>query len=179
MLMMERIVTNTNHNCQEEKEKLHPSEPQIFRRKAKRKLDDTRDAEMCEHSEEEDLNVDVENDDALCPVDLTRRQDTFGSFETFHKTDSNSDFSSCKDDRKSPKSVCSDRSRSRSPRDQSPSVVPIQNRRLAFSVENILDPNKFTGRQTVYSDGFCCWKPLDASRGSTDYEGSDAGTVHS
>ncbi|XP_050499130.1 homeobox protein slou [Diabrotica virgifera virgifera] len=178
MLMMERIVTTTNHSSQEDKDKMHQSEQQIFRRKAKRKIDDTRDVEMCENSDEEDLTVDVENDDTLCPVDLTRRQENFGSYDNFHKTDSNSDFSSFKDDRKSPKSVCSDHSRSRSPRDQSPSVVPIQNRRLAFSVENILDPNKFTGRQTVYSDGFCCWKPLDGSRSSPDYEGSDAGKDH-
>ncbi|KAG5860977.1 hypothetical protein JTB14_013652 [Gonioctena quinquepunctata] len=169
MLMMERLITNS-HEVQE-KEKSSQSEPQVFRRCAKRKLDDSRDAEMCEKSDDEDLNVDVENDDALCPVDLTRRQEGF-SFDGFNKTDSSSDFNSFKDDVKRAESVCSDRSRSRSPRDPSPSVVIHQNRRLAFSVENILDPNKFTGRQSVYSEGICCWKPLDAS---PEYDGSDTG----
>ncbi|CAG9862649.1 unnamed protein product [Phyllotreta striolata] len=185
MLTMERIASNAGQLHQQDDQ----DKPQAFRRKAKRKVDDSRDAEMCERSDdEEDLNVlDVENedddeddDDGLCPVDLTRRQEAFDGFDGFGKAGSNhSDCSSCKDQgAKSPKSVCSDRSRSRSPRDQSPSVVPIANRRLAFSVENILDPNKFTGRQTVYSDGFCCWKPMEGSRGSTDYEGSDTGKDH-
>ncbi|KAH0812551.1 hypothetical protein GEV33_010240 [Tenebrio molitor] len=140
--------------------------------------DDSRDAEMCDKTcdTDEELNVDVENDDTLCPVDLTRRQDKFTSFENLipsNKTDSSSDFISFKDMKRS-ESVCSDDvSRSESPRDQSPSVVPHQNRRLAFSVENILDPNKFTGRQGVYSDGICCWKPHDGSRGSPEYDDSE------
>lgn len=49
-----------------------------------------------------------------------------------------------------PESICSDLSRhSHSPKPgspRSPSVSLNHNRRLAFSVENILDPNKFTGR---------------------------------
>lgn len=179
MLMMERLIANTTHKPQElalpEKERSLQSEPQMFLQ-PKRISDDSRDVEMCDKSDEEDLNVDVENDDTLCPVDLTRRQDKF--FEGFapsHKTDSSSDFNSFKEDAKRSESVCSDVSRSESPRDPSPSVVPHQNRRLAFSVENILDPNKFTGRQSVYSDGICCWKPLDGSRGSPDYDESDTG----
>ncbi|XP_074029280.1 homeodomain transcription factor slouch [Leptinotarsa decemlineata] len=176
MLMMERVTTSTAHIAQDiaNQDKEKSSSESIFRRGAKRKLDDSRDADMCEKSDEEDLNVDVENDDALCPVDLTRRQDSF-TFEGFHKTDSSSDFNCFKDDVKRDESVCSDRSRSRSPRDPSPSVVIHQNRRLAFSVENILDPNKFTGRQSVYSEGICCWKPLDESQ---DYDGSDTGKDH-
>ncbi|KAJ8965796.1 hypothetical protein NQ314_003901 [Rhamnusium bicolor] len=181
MLMMERLIANTTHKSQElslpEKERSLQSEPQIFLQ-PKRISDDSRDVEMCEKSDDEDLNVDVENDDTLCPVDLTRRQDKFTSFDSFvpsNKTDSSSDFNSYKDDMKRAESVCSDVSRSESPRDPSPSVVPHQNRRLAFSVENILDPNKFTGRQSVYSDGICCWKPLDGSRGSPDYDESDTG----
>lgn len=150
-----------------EKEMSLQSEPQVFLQ-PKRISDDSRDAEMCDKSDEEDLNVDVENDDALCPVDLTRRQEKF--FDYVPKTDSDSDF---KEDGKRSESVCSDVSGSESPRE--PSVVPHQSRRLAFSVENILDPNKFTGRQSVYSDGICCWKPLDGSRGSPEYEESDAG----
>lgn len=177
---MERLMANTAHKPQElalpEKERSLQCEPQMFLQ-PKRISDDSRDVEMCDKSDEEDLNVDVENDDTLCPVDLTRRQDKFfeGFVPSSHKTDSSSDFNSFKEDAKRSESVCSDVSRSESPRDPSPSVVPHQNRRLAFSVENILDPNKFTGRQSVYSDGICCWKPLDGSRGSPDYEESDTG----
>ncbi|KAJ8952148.1 hypothetical protein NQ318_018485 [Aromia moschata] len=184
----QRLIANTAaHKPQElqlpEKERTPPfqSEPQMFLQ-PKRISDDSRDAEMCEKSDdEEDLNVDVENDDALCPVDLTRRQDKFaGAFEGFvaasaKGSDAGGDFGSYKDEMKRAESVCSDVSRSESPRDPSPSVVPHQNRRLAFSVENILDPNKFTGRQSVYGDGICCWKPLDGSRESPDYDESDAG----
>ncbi|XP_050310338.1 homeobox protein slou-like [Anthonomus grandis grandis] len=132
--------------------------------------EDSRDMEMCEE-EEEDLNVDVENDEGstLCPVDLTRR-DKF-SFCDFKqepvKPSDNSD-------------ICSDNSRSPIRESPSPSVVVSHpQRRLAFSVENILDPNKFTGRhQGVFSDGICCWKPLETSRDSADYEGSDTGKDH-
>lgn len=182
MLMMERIISNS-HKSQELVLPEKQSEPQVFLQ-PKRMCDDSRDAEMCdnEKTDEEDLNVDVENDDALCPVDLTRRQEKYTSFENLvnsSKTDSNSDYTSFKDEMKRSESVCSDVSRSDSPRDRSPSVVSHPNRRLAFSVENILDPNKFTGRQSVYSDGICCWKPLDGSRGSPDYEGSETGQFKS
>lgn len=193
MLMMERIIATSHKSVPQtqelvaDKERSLQSEPQIFLQ-PKRISDDSRDVEMCDKTtnsdDDEDLNVDVENDDtsSLCPVDLTRRQqETFTSFENLvpsNKTDStnHSDYTSFKDDLKRAESVCSDVSRSDSPRDRSPSVVSHhQNRRLAFSVENILDPTKFTGRQTIYSDGICCWKPLDGSRGSPEYEGSDAG----
>lgn len=114
-------------------------------------------------SDDEELNVDVENDDGLCPVDLTRRQ--------HHNQSGNN-------------SVCSDdvNSRSESPgrdEEQSPPsvVVPHQNRRLAFSVENILDPNKFTGRQASYNEGICCWKPHQESLGSPEYDGSETGSL--
>lgn len=197
MLMMERIIATSHKTVQQSQEIQSPdkdrslqSEPQIFLQ-PKRISDDSRDVEMCDKinsDDDEDLNVDVENDDtasSLCPVDLTRRQqEKFTSFENLvpsNKTDStnNSDYTSFKDDLKRSESVCSDDvSRSDSPRDRSPSVVSHhQNRRLAFSVENILDPNKFTGRQTIYSDGICCWKPLEGSRGSPEYEGSDAGQL--
>ncbi|CAH1171112.1 unnamed protein product [Phaedon cochleariae] len=173
MLMMERIVTNSQDVVQEKE--ASSQDERLFRRgSARRRLEQARDAESCDKSEEEDLNVDVENDDALCPVDLTRRHESYpSSFVSFGKNDTDELV-------KRAESVCSDRSRSRSPgRDQSPpSVVSHQGRRLAFSVENILDPTKFTGRQTVYSDGVCCWKPLDGSRGSPDYDGSDAGKDH-
>jgi hypothetical protein len=179
---MERIIATTHKNqepIEKERSPLHSTESQIFLQ-PKRISDDSRDAEMCDKTcdTDEELNVDVENDDTLCPVDLTRRQDKFTSFENLipsNKTDSSSDFISFKDMKRS-ESVCSDDvSRSESPRDQSPSVVPHQNRRLAFSVENILDPNKFTGRQGVYSDGICCWKPHDGSRGSPEYDDSETG----
>lgn len=194
---MERIIATSHKTVQQSQEIQSPdkdrslqSEPQIFLQ-PKRISDDSRDVEMCDKinsDDDEDLNVDVENDDtasSLCPVDLTRRQqEKFTSFENLvpsNKTDStnNSDYTSFKDDLKRSESVCSDDvSRSDSPRDRSPSVVSHhQNRRLAFSVENILDPNKFTGRQTIYSDGICCWKPLEGSRGSPEYEGSDAGQL--
>ena len=177
---MERIIHKNQEPAEKERSPLHSTESQIFLQ-PKRISDDSRDAEMCDKNcdSEEELNVDVENDDTLCPVDLTRRQDKFTSFENLipsTKTDSSSDFISFKDMKRA-ESVCSDDvSRSESPRDQSPSVVPHQNRRLAFSVENILDPNKFTGRQGVYSDGICCWKPHhDGSRGSPDYDDSETG----
>ncbi|KAF7262922.1 hypothetical protein GWI33_003837 [Rhynchophorus ferrugineus] len=135
--------------------------------------DGSRDVEPSD-DDDEDLTVDVEHDDgSLCPVDLTRREKF--PFETKAET---SDFVAYKDDLKRSESVCSDASRSRSPRDPSPSVVPHQNRRLAFSVENILDPNKFTGRQNVFSDGICCWKPLETSRDSPDFDGSETGKDH-
>lgn len=147
----------------------------------KRINDDSRDAETCDKNSEsgEELNVDVENDDTLCPVDLTRRQDEkFTNFESLIPKNGggvefNNSKKSVRDEQassvvvvnRSSDSVCSDVSRSESPRDVvSPSVVS-HNRRLAFSVENILDPNKFTGRQSAYSDSGsnglvnCCWKP--------------------
>lgn len=200
MMMMQRMIESAhknhektnNNNSQLLQEKLdfekRSPEPQLFLQ-PKRIEDDSRDVEMCEnksYSDEEDLNVevDVENDESLCPVDLTRsRQDMF-TFERIKVPSENSDFSGFKklkeDDVnaisvKRAESVCSDVSRSESPRDESPSVVSHQNRRLAFSVENILDPNKFTGRQSVYSDGVCCWKPHQESLGSPEYEGSDTG----
>lgn len=204
--MMERIIATTHKldPSSSEKERSQQTDTQIFLR-PKRISDDSRDVEMCDNKTstsdtDEDLNVDVENDDdTSCPVDLTRRQDKFTSFENLisapssppsnhhhhPKTDdSSSDFICFKETikrRRTPESVCSDDdvSRSASPRDDvgSPSVVPHNqnNRRLAFSVENILDPNKFTGRQGVYSDGICCWKPLDGSRASPEYDDSETG----
>lgn len=179
MLMMERIIATSTHKTQEgvpqEKERSLQSEPQIFLQ-PKRISDDSRDAEMCEEKSDED--VDVENDDALCPVDLTRRQDSFtNSFESFtSKTESSSEYHTLKDDVKRAESVCSDQSRSRSPvsTDRGPSTVTVQNRRLAFSVENILDPNKFTGRQ-ICGDDVCCWKQMEGGRRSPDFDGSDTG----
>lgn len=155
MMMMQRLVETSSHE------------------KGKSASEDSRDTET--KSDEEDLNVDVENDDALCPVDLTRRQcfdASAGDFKAFKVVKEEG----LKDGRS--ESVCSDDvSRSDSPggRVQSPSVVTQQNRRLAFSVENILDPNKFTGRQ-VYNDGICCWKPHQESLGSPDFDGSETGT---
>lgn len=181
MLMMERIIATSTHKTQDvvsqDKERSLQSEPQIFLQ-PKRICDDSRDAEMCEEKSDED--VDVENDDALCPVDLTRRQDGFAnSYESYTpKTDSNSEFT-IKDDLKRAESVCSDQSRSRSPvrTERSPSAVTVQNRRLAFSVENILDPNKFTGRQSLCGDDICCWKPMESGRRSPDFDGSDTGRL--
>lgn len=157
----------------------------------KRITDDSRDAETCDKNSEsgEELNVDVENDDTLCPVDLTRRQDDkFTNFESLIPKSGvpSSEFKlkKLRDDAESvmnrSDSVCSDVSRSESPRDVvSPSVVS-HNRRLAFSVENILDPNKFTGRHSVYSDSGsnglvnCCWKPhQDNINSSTEIDGHD------
>ncbi|XP_022909437.2 homeobox protein slou [Onthophagus taurus] len=144
-------------------------------------------------SDEDDLNVDVdvENDESLCPVDLTRRQDRLSFENLLQDNVDDSEFKGYKqfkeDDKlsnvsvagKRAESVCSDVSRSDSPREPSPSVVSQQNRRLAFSVENILDPNKFTGRQTVFSDGICCWKPShQESVGSSDFDGSETGKEH-
>lgn len=180
MLVMERIIASSTHKTQEgvsqEKERSLQSEPQIFLQ-PKRICDDSRDAEMCEEKSDED--VDVENDDALCPVDLTRSKGPYtSSFDSFTpKTDSSSEFNTLKDEVKRAESVCSDQSRSRSPvrSDRSPSSVTIQNRRLAFSVENILDPNKFTGRQSLCGDDICCWKPLEGGRRSPDFDGSDTG----
>lgn len=179
MLMMERIIANNHKVTQEPLDKersLHPAEPQIFLQ-PKRISDDSRDVEMCEKSDED---VDVENDDALCPVDLTRRHETFSSsFESPITVSPNSEFNSYKDDVKRAESVCSDQSRSRSPitTDGSPSTgsVTVQNRRLAFSVENILDPNKFTGRQSGCGDDVCCWKQLDGGRRSPEFDESDTG----
>ncbi|XP_066145973.1 homeobox protein slou [Euwallacea fornicatus] len=170
MLMMERLVSPTRKS-----QDLVLPEKDLYLQPT-RISEDSRDMEMCEE-EEEDLNVDVENEDegSLCPVDLTRRE----KFSFCPKSDSHSDFSSYKEEKRS-ESVCSDVSRSRSPlRDPSPSVVVSHpQRRLAFSVENILDPNKFTGRQGMFSDGICCWKPLESSRDSADYEGSELGKEH-
>jgi len=47
------------------------------------------------------------------------------------------------------------------------STAPPNSGRLAFSVENILDPTKFTGRAL-------CWKPLGAP--DDDLSGSDLGS---
>lgn len=197
MMMMQRIIESTHKSstqdlstapCQDQKPQDYEKrdEPQLFLQQ-KRISDDSRDAEMCEKGSdsEDEKDVDVENDETLCPVDLTRRHEKFHSFEILQKTDDG--FKGVyqpivKDEEnkvsisvKRAESVCSDVSRSESPRDESPSVVPHQNRRLAFSVENILDPNKFTGRQSVYSDGICCWKPHQESVGSSDFDGSETG----
>ncbi|KAK9695760.1 Homeodomain [Popillia japonica] len=221
MMMMQRII-ETGHkstqdlvpNQQSHAEKLDCKKrapidinSQIFAQQQshqqKRISEDSRDADICDKnsdSEEEDLNVevDVENDESLCPVDLTRRQGRLSFENLLHtqKSDDISDFSSKNyvnktfesdgNDKlnavsvnKRPESVCSDDvSRPESPRDASPSVVSHQNRRLAFSVENILDPNKFTGRQTIFSDGICCWKPAQESAGSSDFDGSETGKEH-
>ncbi|KAF2902647.1 hypothetical protein ILUMI_03540 [Ignelater luminosus] len=185
--------TNHQERLEYEKKSIITDDSPLFRQ-PKRISDDSRDAEMCDKNsdsgdEEDELNVDVdvENDDTLCPVDLTRRHEKFTSFENLIPTPKteDSDFKGLKvlkdDDKlnvnsvKRSESVCSDVSRSESPRDPSPSVVPHQNRRLAFSVENILDPNKFTGKQSVYSDGVCCWKPHQENIGSSEYEGSEQG----
>ncbi|XP_030758771.1 homeobox protein slou [Sitophilus oryzae] len=132
-------------------------------------LHDTDDVRS--EDDDEELTVDVEHDDnALCPVDLTRREkfpEPGGDFTVAFN-----------EDLKRSDSVCSEGSRSRSPRDHSPSVVPHQNRRLAFSVENILDPNKFTGRQAMFGDRLCCWKPLETSRDSPDFDGSETVKDH-
>lgn len=211
MMMMQRIIETGHKSSQElvpnqqthaEKLECKKRTPidlnsQIFVQQ-KRIAEDSRDGDdICDKnsdSEEDDLNVevDVENDESLCPVDLTRRQDRL-SFEgllhlrksedsEFNNKGYNKGFDG-EDDKlnagsvnKRPESVCSDVSRPESPRGASPSVVSHQNRRLAFSVENILDPNKFTGRQTIFSDGICCWKPThQESVGSSDFDGSETG----
>lgn len=184
-MMMQRVLESSNHtptetianqptlNCLSEKhdyDKRTPMEveAQLFLQQ-KRINEDSRDIETCDKSEaDEELNVDVENDNS-CPVDLTRRQDDKFTFENLIPKSNEYKLKALKDDQESvlnrSESVCSDVSRSDSPRDVvSPSVVS-HNRRLAFSVENILDPNKFTGRQSVFSDSGsngmvnCCWKP--------------------
>lgn len=151
MMMMQRIIESTQKPPEST---VKPDSPHQMLRISSE--DEGKESD----TDDEELNVDVETDDAaLCPVDLTRRQHE-------HQLQSANE------------SVCSDdvNSRSESPREQSPSVVvPHQNRRLAFSVENILDPNKFTGRQTGYSDGICCWKPHQEAMGSPEYDGSEAG----
>ncbi|XP_044754479.1 homeobox protein slou [Coccinella septempunctata] len=170
MLMMERAKPE---DVEKDRSPIRPEGP-IFLL-PKRMSDDSRDADMCDKLTDDD-DVDVENDDtsSLCPVDLTRRHDKLRSFEgLIQKNDSNSEFLYSKDSKGS-ESVCSDLSRSQSPPDRSPSVIS-NNRRLAFSVENILDPNKFTGRQNVYSDEMCCWKPMDET---ADYEESETGKDH-
>lgn len=174
MLMMERLMASTNHKpTQEALDKDRPLQQtaEIFLQ-PKRISDDSRDAEMCEKSDED---VDVENDDTLCPVDLTRRHLT-SSFESPSVPVSpNSEFNGYKDDVKRAESVCSDHSRSRSPvTTDSRSPVTVQHRRLAFSVENILDPNKFTGRQSICGDDVCCWKQADGGR-TPEFDESDAG----
>lgn len=170
MMMMQRIMETTQRvqkNSPEHQE-------QKFRFPKRIPDESSRDADkVSESGEEEDelnVDVDVENDDALCPVDLTRRHEKFTSIkpgEDALKTRSDS--------------VCSDVSRSESPRDEdgSPSVVmPLHNRRLAFSVENILDPTKFTGRQAMFgADGVCCWKPQMDATGSSEYDGSEQGKI--
>ncbi|GLV32807.1 slouch [Carabus blaptoides fortunei] len=216
MMMMQRIIesnhnssdpisTSSTINCLTTSDKLDydkrpamevDNQHQLFLQQ-KRINDDSRDAETCDKNSEsgEELNVDVENDDTLCPVDLTRRQDEkFTNFESLiPKNGGNGEFTSKKtvrDEQASvvvnrSDSVCSDVSRSESPRDVvSPSVVS-HNRRLAFSVENILDPNKFTGRQSVYSDSGsnglvnCCWKPhQDNVNSSSDLDGPDGKELH-
>lgn len=186
-----RPSNNNNNNNNMEVDTDH----QLFLQQ-KRITDDSRDAETCadKHSESgEELNVDVENDDTLCPVDLTRRQEEkFTNFESLIPKNGMSslpspEFKLKKDSvlinnlNNRSDSVCSDVSRSESPRDVvSPSVVTHHNRRLAFSVENILDPNKFTGRQSVFSDSGsnglvnCCWKPhQDNLNSSSEIDGPD------
>lgn len=159
-----------------------------------KRMEDPRDVEMCEKhlsesEDDEDLNVDgdvdVENDDTL-PVDLTRRQENFYVGGMLAKTVSDDVIEGVSDKptvlvstKPRPESECSDVSRSDSPRDVSPSVVANPtNRRLAFSVENILDPNKFTGKQAVFTD-VCCWKPHQESMGSSEFDGSETGKFHS
>lgn len=186
MMMMQRVLESNNSenhqtslNCLPEKldyEKRTSMEveAQLFLHQQKR-IDDDED-DKSESGEE--LNVDVENDDNSCPVDLTHRntrEENF-SFENLIQKNNNSENIiklKSPDEQDSvlinrSESVCSDDvSRSDSPRDVvSPSVMNSHhNRRLAFSVENILDPNKFTGRQSVYSDSGSngtvniCWKP--------------------
>lgn len=195
MKMMQRIMESTQkqHEGIISQEKRSSSSPETNQHQAnvylkkRRTSEDSRDVEMCEkasETDEEELNVDVETDDALCPVDLTRRHGAFDAFVPSSKMDS-SDYKTykiLKDDDKlngmdasRSESVCSDVSRSESPRVPSPSVVSHQNRRLAFSVENILDPNKFTGRQGVYNDGICCWKQRSESLGSPEFDENDTG----
>lgn len=167
MMMMQRIIESTQKppECSGK-----PESPQHMFLPAKRipSEDDDKSSE----TDDEELNVDVETEDALCPVDLTRRQrDEFPASLTDPGEEQMNALSADRSE-----SVCSDVSRSGSPREQSPSVVvPHQNRRLAFSVENILDPNKFTGRQAGYGDGICCWKPHPESMGSPEYDGSETG----
>lgn len=194
MMMMQRVLESSNNseahqtslNCLSEKHEYDKRtamevEAQLFLQQ-KRIAEDSHDGETCDKSESgEELNVDVENDDNSCPVDLTRRQEEAFTFENL--IPKSSDFKLSKADEQDSvlnrsESVCSDVSRSESPRDVvSPSVVS-HNRRLAFSVENILDPNKFTGRHSVYSDSGsngmvnCCWKPHQDVN-STEMVGED------
>lgn len=205
IMMMQRIIESVHKNQEilptnnqiltekldyEKRSTPIESETQMFITQ-KRISDDSRDVEMCDNksdTEEEDLNieVDVENDETLCPVDLTRRQEKYTTFENLlqsktDESDYNKTYKTLKEDDlkslscKRSESVCSDVSRSESPRERSPSVGTHQNRRLAFSVENILDPNKFTGRQAVFSDSICCWKPNQDSIGSPEFDGSETG----
>lgn len=192
MKMMARMMEpNESIPAQEKRSNSSPEAPNAVYLKKRRPSEDSRDLEMCEkasESDEEELNVDVENDDALCPVDLTRRHG--GAFEALASSkiiagDAPGEYKSyklLKDDDKvngmntsRAESVCSDVSRSGSPRVSSPSVVSHQNRRLAFSVENILDPTKFTGRQGVYNDAICCWKPRSESLGSPEFDENETG----
>ena len=69
-----------------------------------------------------DNNCDIEIDNVLSPVDLTRQRDHEDEFET-QETNSNSSTSS------------------------NSSAKRHATKSLAFSVENILDPNKFNGCQ--------------------------------
>lgn len=167
MMMMQRIM-ETSQRVQ----KSSPEQQQHHRfQKHTTISDDSRDADkLSESGGEEEDDVDVENDDGLCPVDLTRSK-----FTSIKSEDGDSGKMRRSD------SVCSDVSRSDSPREEEGSspasvVMPHHNRRLAFSVENILDPTKFTGRQGMFSaDGVCCWKPQMDATGSSEYDGSEQG----
>ena len=191
MMMMQRMMESSQKTQEQQiqgqqaevkKRAQAEVDTQLYLGRRRRTSEDSRDADMCDRDaeieDESNVEVDVENDETLCPVDLTRRQerlafDTSGDFKGYssHKDDIPMD------NVNGAESVCSDVSRSESPRDgdDSPSVVSHQNRRLAFSVENILDPNKFTGRQAGFGDGVCCWKPHQESVGSSDFEGSEIG----
>ncbi|VEN44371.1 unnamed protein product [Callosobruchus maculatus] len=76
--------------------------------------------------------------------------------------------------------VCSADDRSRSPKDCNSNSS--SGRRLAFSVENILDPNKFTSSKSVFGggNGLCYWKPVSADHPAAfrtspaDYDDNDA-----
>lgn len=185
MMMMQRVLETNSRSPVDMPQKIdldkYDKRPPEVEAQLFRLGEDSQDVETCDKStaSNEELNVDVENDDNSCPVDLTRRQDESNNKFTFE--DLIPKAKGIKDEQDSgvnrSESVCSDVSRSDSPRDVvSPSVVS-HNRRLAFSVENILDPNKFTGRQSVYSDSSsnglvnCCWKPhqdVNSSEMTTD-----------
>ncbi|XP_044726552.1 homeobox protein slou-like [Chrysoperla carnea] len=189
---------------------------EIFASKQQRIADDSRDIEMCDDTSDrnsvisEELNVDGETEDIFTPVDLTRHSATTSS--TFQHLVGQKICS----DNNGRDSVCSGLSHGgslspSSPRSTTPSNgvnnlggVPggvINNvvvnshtqRRLAFSVENILDPNKFTGKSLIgcsnnssnnsnlsidnnQSSLNCCWRPqLDIQSNNGDRDDSESG----